>query len=272
MSAQSDHSTRITITSLREMKQKKQRFTCLTAYDAAFARLLDQSGIDLVLVGDSLGMVVQGHDTTVPVTMDDMVYHCRLAARGLSRAMLVADMPFLSYSTPDQALANAARLMQQGGAQMVKLEGGDAQHDIVKHLSGNGVPVCAHIGLKPQSIHKMGGYRVQGRQKHSAEAMLYDAEILQKAGADILLLECVPVKLAQEIVGNVDLPVIGIGAGPYCDAQILVLHDVLGITPGPVPRFAKNFMEQAGSIPAAISAYAQAVREGSFPEAKHCFD
>jgi len=272
VSAQSEHSRRITIATLREMKRNEERFVCLTAYDTAFAKILDQAGVDLILVGDSLGMVVQGHETTIPVTMDDMVYHCSLAARGISRAMLVADMPFLSYATPDQALANAARLMQQGGAQMVKLEGGDAQQDVVKHLSGNGVPVCAHIGLKPQSIHKMGAYRVQGRQKHAAETMLYDAETLQKAGADMLLLECVPMKLAQEIVRNVDVPVIGIGAGPYCDAQILVLHDVLGITPGQVPKFSQNFMQQADSIADAIAAYVQAVREGNFPAPQHCFD
>lgn len=263
--------TRITISSLLKMRAENEKIACLTAYDASFATLLEQAGVELILVGDSLGMVIQGLDTTVPVTMDDMIYHTRCVAQGSQRALLVSDMPFLSYHSPDQALLNAARLMQEGGAQMLKLESGTTQIDIVKRLSDQGVPVCAHLGLRPQSIHMLGGYRVQGTDEQSATQMLEDALTLQQVGAAMLLLECVPSLLAAEITANVDIPVIGIGAGVNCDGQILVLQDILGITPGGIPRFARNFMKQANTVQAAVEEYVKAVKSCSFPSAGHTF-
>jgi len=261
---------RTTLRRLAEMRKSRSPIVCLTAYDAGFAAVLDAAGVDVVLVGDSLGMVVQGHETTVPVTLEQMVYHASLAARGTRRALLMVDMPFMSYSSPEQALANAARLMQEGGAQMVKLEGDGAQQAVVAALARHGIPVCAHLGLRPQSIHKLGGYRVQGREPHAAERMIHDAVALQDAGADMLLLECVPALLAAEIRGMVEIPVIGIGAGVDCDGQILVLQDVLGITARP-PRFVKDFMAEAGSVQGAVQAYVAAVRERRFPGPEHGF-
>jgi 3-methyl-2-oxobutanoate hydroxymethyltransferase len=257
----------LTVTDLQKMKSRAERIACLTAYDAGFARVLDEAGIDIVLVGDSLGMVVQGHDTTIPVTMADMLYHTRCAARGVSRAMLMADMPFLSYTDPEVALSSAGKLLQEGGASIVKLEGNSRQADVVSRLSREGIPVCAHLGLMPQFVHKLGGYRMQGKDQASADAMRKDAALLAEAGADLLLLECVPASLAETITREVTLPVIGIGAGPGCDGQILVLHDILGITPGRTPGFAKNFLAGRRGIPEAVQAYVQAVRDGSFPSA-----
>ena len=262
---------RVTINTLNKIKQAGEKFSCLTAYDASFAHVLDQAGIDVVLVGDSLGMVIQGHETTVPVSMDDMVYHAACVANGLSRALLMVDMPFLSYASVEQAITNAARLMQEGGAHMVKLEGGRSQLPIVEALAKNGIPVCAHIGLQPQSVYKLGGYRVQGRDKAVAENMLIDAEKLQESGADIILLECVPNVLANEITQNVQIPVIGIGAGASTDAQVLVLQDILGITAGKVPKFSKNFMQGTTTIQAAIEQFDTAVKNGSFPDKEHTF-
>jgi 3-methyl-2-oxobutanoate hydroxymethyltransferase len=261
----------ITLRTLANLKQAGEKFACLTAYDASFATLLDSAGIEVILVGDSLGMVIQGHQTTIPVTMDQMVYHAECVSRHAHHALVMVDMPFMSYSQPREALANAARLMQQGGAQIVKLEGGSQQLPIVEALSGQGVPVCAHIGLQPQSVHKLGGYRVQGRDPRSAERMLKDAESLEQAGADLMLLECVPASLAQEITANLSIPVIGIGAGAQTDAQVLVLQDVLGITPGTPPRFSRNFLQHGGDIRAAILAYREAVRQGTFPGPEHSF-
>lgn len=261
----------VTIAGLKKLAARGGRFACLTAYDASFARLLDQNGVDVVLVGDSLGMVVQGHASTVPVSMDDMVYHCRAVSRGLRRALLMVDMPFMSYATVEQALENAARLMRDGRAHMVKLEGGRIQQEIVSSLTRRGIPVCAHLGLQPQSVYKLGGYRVQGRSDEAAQGMLEDALALQDAGADMLLLECVPRELASHITGQVGIPVIGIGAGPDTHAQVLVLHDMLGATTGRVPRFAADFLTGSGSIAAAIRGYVEAVREGRFPAAEHCY-
>jgi 3-methyl-2-oxobutanoate hydroxymethyltransferase len=269
MSVQTEQ-PRTTIRRLQEMRKAQTPIACLTAYDAGFAAVLDEAGVDVVLVGDSLGMVVQGHETTVPVTLDHMIYHASMVARGSRRALLMVDMPFMSYATPVQALANAARLMQEGGAQMVKLEGDSSQVEVVSALAGHGIPVCAHLGLRPQSIHKLGGYRVQGRGAHAGERMMRDAVALQDAGADMLLLECVPAVLAAEIRGLVEIPVIGIGAGADCDGQILVLHDVLGMTARP-PRFARDFLKGADGIAAAIRAYVAAVRERSFPGPEHAF-
>ena len=263
--------SRTTVNTLRKKKQAGEKIVCLTAYDASFSYLLDHAGVDVILVGDSLGMVIQGHETTLPVTMDDMVYHTRIVASQCQQALLIADMPFMSYSNIDQALSNAARLMKESGAHMVKLEGGETQLEVVRHLAKSGIPVCAHLGLQPQSVHKLGGYRVQGRDKKDAKSMLLSARALQDVGADMLLLECVPSSLATDITHSVEVPVIGIGAGSECDGQILVLQDVLGITPGKPPRFSKNFMSGNDSIQKGIESYVQAVRDGSFPSEEHSF-
>lgn len=263
--------TRRTVNTLMKMKQAGEKIVCLTAYDASFSYLLDHAGIDVILVGDSLGMVIQGHETTLPVTMDDMVYHTKIVDGQCQRALLIADMPFMSYANVNQALKNAARLMKESGAHMVKLEGGETQLEVVGHLAKCGIPVCAHLGLQPQSVHKLGGYRVQGRDKKDAESMLLSARALQDIGADMLLLECVPTGLAKEITRSVEIPVIGIGAGPDCDGQILVLQDVLGITPGTPPRFSKDFVSGSSSIQHGVESYIQAVRECSFPAEEHCF-
>ena len=261
----------VNVSTLRRMKAEKEPIACITAYDASFALLVDRAGSDLVLVGDSLGMVVQGHDTTVPVTVDHMIYHSKLVARGLSRAFLVVDMPFMSYTSPDQALDNAVRLMQEGGAMMVKLEGGAGQVAIVEHLTRHDIPICAHLGLKPQSVHKLGGFKVQGREAEQARKMADDALALQNAGADIVLLECVPNEVGQSVTESLHVPVIGIGAGPGVDGQILVLYDLLGITQGRMPRFVRNFMDDADSVPEAIGLYVNAVKDRSYPASEHCF-
>lgn len=253
------------------MKSQGDKIVSLTAYDASFARALDDAGVDVTLVGDSLGMVIQGHDTPVPVTVDDVIYHCRSVSQGLNRSLLMADMPFMSYSNVDQALSNAARLMQEGGAQMVKLEGGALQVDVVSNMTARGIPVCAHIGLTPQSVHKLGGFLVQGKVDDAAERMIEDAKALEQAGADIVLVECVPTALAAQITEAVSVPVIGIGAGPHVDGQILVLYDILNITPGKKPRFAENFMVDGRTVAEAIKAYCDAVRSESYPEEKHSF-
>lgn len=262
----------VTLSTFARMKQAGEKIACLTAYDASFAAALDAAGVDLVLVGDSLGMVVQGRETTVPVTMDDMVYHASIVARGLGRAFLVVDMPFMTYATPEQALANATRLMQEGGARMVKLEGGAQQVEVVAYLASRGIPVCAHIGLQPQLVHKLGGYKVQGREANAAERMRADALALEQAGADIVLMECVPSALAGEITKSLRVPTIGIGAGPDVDGQILVTYDMLDLTPGRKPKFSRNFMDGAGSIAAALTAYVAAVRDRSFPASEHGFE
>ena len=261
----------VNVGTLAKMRREQQPIACITAYDASFAQLVDHAGVDVVLVGDSLGMVIQGHDTTVPVTVDDIVYHSRAVARGLRRAFLMADMPFMSYTSPEQALHNSVRLMQEGGAMMIKLEGGDGQVEIVEHLARHDIPVCAHIGLKPQSVHKIGGFRVQGREPEHAQEMVAAARRLQDAGADIVLLECVPNELGAAIHAAVDVPVIGIGAGPEVDGQILVLYDVLGITLGRTPRFVRNYTPGTDSPLEAIAAFVDSVRDRSYPAPEHCF-
>ena len=261
----------VNISTLRDMKQAGEPIACLTAYDASFAQLVDVSGTDVVLVGDSLGMVIQGLDTTVPVTVDDMVYHCRCVARGLRRAFLMVDMPFMSYTTAEQALDNAVRLMQEGGAMMVKLEIGRGQVGIVEYLASQDIPICGHLGLKPQSVHKLGGFKVQGREREAAERMIEDARSLESAGADALLLECVPNALGAAIRDAVQVPVIGIGAGPGVDGQILVLYDMLGITQGRMPRFVMNYMTGRDSPLEAMRAYVRAVKDRSYPAEEHCF-
>lgn len=261
----------VNVATLNRMKAEGEKIASITAYDASFATLVDDAGIDLVLVGDSLGMVIQGHDTTVPVTLNDVIYHCKAVAKGLYRPFLMADMPFMTYASKEQALENAVRLMQEGGAKMVKLEGGAGQVEIVEFLANHDIAVCAHLGLKPQSVHKVGGFRVQGREDAQAEQMLRDALALEGAGADVVLLECIPAKLGAEITQALHVPVIGIGAGPDTDGQILVLYDVLDITSGRKPKFSKNFLEGQASALDAIKAYTHAVKSKTYPGAEHCF-
>jgi len=261
----------VTLATLARMKADGEKIACLTAYDASFALLVDAADVDVVLVGDTLGMVIQGHDTTVPVSMDHMVYHCAAVARGLQRPFLIGDMPFMSYPTKEIALANATRLMQEGGAQMVKLESGGRQTDIVEFLAGHDIAVCAHLGLKPQSVHKTGGFRVQGREREAAARLLDEAKRLESAGADIVLLECVPSPLGKAITAELSVPVIGIGAGPDVDGQILVLYDMLDVTTGRKPRFVRNFMEGAEGNLDAIRGYVRAVKQRDYPAPEHCF-
>jgi 3-methyl-2-oxobutanoate hydroxymethyltransferase len=261
----------VTLATLARMKAEGKKITSLTCYDASFAVLLDEADVDVVLVGDSMGMVIQGHDTTVPVTMDDIVYHCRAVARGLHRPFLIADMPFMSYPSKERALENAVRLMQEGGAKMVKLESGASQADVVEFLAGHDIAVCAHLGLRPQSVHKTGGFRVQGREQDAAAQMLETARRLESAGADIVLLECIPADLGKAITAELHVPVIGIGAGPDTDGQILVIYDILDITTGRKPRFVQNFMQGAGDNREALKRYVEAVRAGTYPAPEHCF-
>jgi 3-methyl-2-oxobutanoate hydroxymethyltransferase len=261
----------VTLTTLAHMKETGERIACLTCYDASFAALVDEADADVVLVGDSLGMVIQGHDTTVPVTMDHVVYHCRAVARGLNRPFLMADLPFMSYPSKEQALANSVRLMQEGGAKMVKLESGTGQVESVEFLASHDIAVCAHLGLRPQSVHKSGGFRVQGRGSDASERMLEDAKRLETAGADMLLLECIPAELGRELTAAVRVPVIGIGAGADTDGQILVLYDVLDITSGRKPRFVRNFMTEGATNLQALKNYVQAVKRREYPAAEHSF-
>lgn len=260
----------VTVKTLAKMKREGEKIAVLTAYDASFAAVLEAAGVDIILVGDSLGMVVQGCKTTVPVSMDDMVYHSRMVARGCRYPLLMVDMPFMSYATVESALRNSARLMQEGHAQMVKLEGDADLLETVRQLSRNGVPVCVHLGLLPQSIHKLGGYKVQGREESAANRIIDAALRVQDAGSDVLLVECVPAELAARLTETLDIPVIGIGAGPACDAQVLVLYDMLDITVGRRPRFSKNFMEGQNSVRGAVDAYVLAVKQGRFPGPEHC--
>ena len=261
----------VTLGTLARMKAQGEKIACLTCYDASFAVLTDAADVDVVLVGDSLGMVIQGRDTTVPVTMDHMVYHCAAVARGVHRPLLMADLPFMSYPTRERALENAVRLMQDGGAQMIKLESGGGQVEIVEFLANHDIAVCAHLGLKPQSVHKTGGFRVQGRQEEAAQRMVEDAKRLESAGADVVLLECIPAALGRTITEALAVPVIGIGAGPDADGQILVLYDILDITTGRKPRFVRNFIAGAGDNLEAIKRYVAAVRERDYPAPEHCF-
>jgi len=263
--------TAVTVPHLHEMKAKGEKIVVLTAYDASFAAQCDAAGVDVVLVGDSLGMVVQGRSSTLPVSVDEMVYHTAAAARGLTSALLVADMPFMSFRDVATALSTAERLMAEGGAAMVKLEGADYVLDIVHELARRAVPVCAHLGLTPQSVHKLGGYRMQGKSKAAAEQLVSDAKALAQAGADLLVLEAVPGALARRVTAEIAIPTIGIGAGPDCDGQVLVLYDMLGITPGKRPRFSKDFLAGRGSVLDGIRAYVDAVRAGKFPGAEHTF-
>lgn len=261
----------MTVSRLQKMKQDGEKIASLTAYDYSLAAVVDEAGADMILVGDSLGMVMQGRETTLPVTVDEIVYHTRCVAAASRYALLMADMPFMSYATVEMALQNAARLMQEGGAHMVKLEGTADQAEIVSRLSRAGVPICAHIGLQPQLVHKLGGYKVQGKGDAAAAAMLNDAKVLEAAGADLMLVECVPASLGERLAKEISIPLIGIGAGPGCDGQILVLQDILGITPGKRPKFSHDFMQGQTSVQAAVRAYVEAVKAASFPTEEHAF-
>ncbi|WP_426697812.1 3-methyl-2-oxobutanoate hydroxymethyltransferase [Aeromonas hydrophila] len=263
--------SKITTTNLLKMKQEGQRITAITAYDATFAKLFDDEGAHVLLIGDSLGMVLQGGQDTLGVSMDEMVYHTRCVVRGTTNALVVTDMPFMSYATPEQTYQNAARLMA-AGARMVKMEGGDWLCDSIRHLTRNGVPVCGHLGLTPQSVHVFGGFKVQGRDEFQAQEIYRQALELQAAGIQLLVLECVPTSLAERISKALRIPVIGIGAGPATDGQILVMHDAFGITSGYVPKFTKNFLTETGDMRAAIRLYVKQVSEGTFPGPEHCFN
>ena len=263
----------VTVPGLRAMKAQGQRIVMLTAYDASFAWQLEAAGVDVALVGDSLGMVVQGHASTLPVTLEHMVYHTSAVARGLSATLLVADLPFMADRDVAHTLEAGARLVGEAGAAMVKIEGGAAHVlDAIAALTARAIPVCAHLGLTPQSVHRFGGFRVQGREQAAADRVLADALAVQAAGAELLVMEGVPVALGRRVTEALAIPVIGIGAGPDCDGQVLVIHDMLGITPGKRPKFSKDFLAGRDSVGAAIAAYAEDVRSGAFPAPEHCFN
>ncbi|ORM73770.1 3-methyl-2-oxobutanoate hydroxymethyltransferase [Pantoea wallisii] len=259
-----------TLSHLRQLKASGRKFATLTAYDFSFARLFADEGIQVMLIGDSLGMTVQGHDSTLPVTVADIAYHTAAVRRGAPAALIMADLPFMSYATPQQTFDNAAQLMR-AGANMVKLEGGAWLAETVRMLTERAVPVCGHLGLTPQSVNIFGGYKVQGRDETGAERLVADALALEAAGAQLLVLECVPVTLAERVTKALSIPVIGIGAGNVTDGQILVMHDALGITGGHIPKFAKNFLAETGDIRAAIRQYIADVEAGTYPAAEHSF-
>jgi 3-methyl-2-oxobutanoate hydroxymethyltransferase len=262
---------RTTLTKLQTMRDKGEKIAVLTCYDASFATLLEAQGMDVLLVGDSLGMVLQGHESTLPVTLDDMAYHTACVARGSKQAFIVADMPFGTFQvSPQEAFSHTAKLMV-AGAQMVKLEGGAAMVETVRFLTERGIPVCGHIGLTPQSVHQLGGYRVQGKESTAAQKLLEDATALEQAGSGMIVLEAMPALLAAEITAQLTIPTIGIGAGAACSGQVLVLHDMLDIYPGKKARFVKNYMQGAASIADAVACYVREVKEGSFPAQEHSF-
>ncbi len=262
----------LTVPALAEAKRGGHKLAMLTAYDAGFARVFDENGTELLLVGDSLGMVVQGQNSTLPVSVDDMVYHTTIVARAVKRALLIADLPFQSDATPERALEASTRLLQ-AGAQMVKLEGAGHKLDVIRFLTEREIPVCGHLGLTPQSVLRFGGYKVQGREDATAQRLRADAAAVAEAGAMLLVLECVPSGLAQAITQAIPIPTIGIGAGPHCDGQVLVLHDFLGLHTGHRrPKFVKDFLGEGGSVAGAVKAYIAAVRDGSFPDAEHSYE
>jgi 3-methyl-2-oxobutanoate hydroxymethyltransferase len=262
---------RLSITALQKLRDDGTRIAMLTCYDSSFAAALDAAGVDSLLVGDSLGMVLQGHDTTLPVTLAEMAYHTRCVARGSQRAFLITDMPFGSYQeSPQRAFRSAAELMA-AGTQMVKLEGGAEFAETVRFLTARGIPVCAHLGLTPQSVHAFGGYRVQGKGADAEQRLLEDAAELESAGAGMIVLEAIPAKLGAQVTKRLRIPTIGIGAGPDCSGQVLVLHDMLDVFPGKKARFVRNFMRGASGISDAVERYVRAVKDGSFPTAEHSF-
>ncbi|MEO6920229.1 MAG: 3-methyl-2-oxobutanoate hydroxymethyltransferase [Collimonas sp.] len=260
----------VTIPALQAMRDKGEKITMLTCYDASFAALMDRCGVETLLIGDSLGMVCQGHGSTLPVTVQDIAYHTASVARGNKTALVLADLPFGAYATPESAFANAVPVIQ-AGAQMVKIEGGTWLAPTIRFLTERAVPVCGHLGLTPQSVHQMGGYKVQGKTSAAAEQLKADALALQEAGASLLVLEAIPAVLGKEISELLTIPTIGIGAGPDCSGQVLVMHDLMGVFPGHKARFVKDFMEGQTSIDAAVLAYVRAVKDKSFPAPEHCF-
>jgi 3-methyl-2-oxobutanoate hydroxymethyltransferase len=260
---------KITINSLNKLKSAQEKFVVISLYDAHMAAMAERCGVEVVLVGDSLGMTVLGYDSTIPVTMEQMIYHVEAVARGNKKSLIMGDLPFMTYATTEDALRNSARIMQ-AGAQMVKLEGGAWLAETVKQLSERGIPVCAHLGLTPQSVNKFGGFRVQGRDEISAEKIRQDAKVLTEAGADLLLLECVPSSLAKQITDTISIPTIGIGAGRDTDSQVLVINDILGLTEQP-PKFSKNFLLEANDIPGAMQKYVADVKAGVFPGDENIF-
>ena len=260
---------KITISTLDKMKAEGEKFVCITAYDATFARMVSEAGAETILVGDSLGMVLQGHDSTIPVTLEHMAYHTECVLRGRPHSLVIADMPFMTYETPDAAMANATQLMQ-AGAQMVKMEGGTWLSDTISMLVERGIPVCAHLGLTPQSVNQFGGFKVQGRTPKEAKSILADAVEIQDAGASLLVLECIPSSLAADISRKLDIPVIGIGAGPGTDAQVLVMHDLLGLTEH-TARFVEDFMAGQDTIQGGLNAFVQAVKDGTYPREEHTY-
>ncbi len=263
---------RATIRDIQRLKAEKHRFAMLTAYDATMARLVEAAGIPIILVGDSLGMVVQGHETTVPVTLEQMIYHTQMVVRGTRKALIVADMPFGTYqASPEQAFLNAARLLREGGAGAVKLEGSQVLAPTVAHLTANGIPVMAHIGLTPQHVHQMGGWRVQGRDLAAARALVAAARAHEASGAFAVVLEGVPAALAAHITARLDIPTIGIGAGPSCDGQVQVLHDLLGLIEDFTPKHARQYAELGAAIREAVARYSADVAAGSFPTEAHSF-
>lgn len=261
---------RISASRLAKMKIDNQKITCITAYDASFAAIFDQAGIQVLLIGDSLGMVLQGHESTLPVTVDDIKYHTAAVASTAKNSLIIADLPFMSYATPEQTFENAAILMR-AGANMVKLEGGKWLSESVKGLVERGIPVCGHLGLTPQSVNVFGGYKVQARQEDEAEKLLSDALLLEKSGIQLLVLECVPVPVAERVSKALKIPVIGIGAGAQTDGQILVMHDAFGISAGFCPKFSKNFLVETGDIRRAVALYKDQVEDGTFPADEHSF-
>ena len=260
----------VTSHTLTALYNRHEKITMLTCYDASFASLMDQCGVEILLIGDSLGMVCQGKDSTLPVSIEEVAYHTECVARGNKTAMIVSDMPFGTYATPESAYDNAAELVK-AGAHMVKIEGGRWLEETVRFLTERAIPVCAHLGLTPQSVHQFGGYRVQGKNAEDARRILEDARILQNAGASLFVLEAIPATLGKDITAALSVPTIGIGAGPDCSGQVLVMHDMLNVFPGRKARFVRNFMEGQNSIEAAIRAYVSAVKDGSFPAQEHCF-
>ena len=260
----------VTSHTLTALYNRHEKITMLTCYDASFASLKDQCGDEILLIGDSLGMVCQGKDSTLPVSIDEVAYHTECVARGNKTAMIVSDMPFGTYATPESAYENAAELVK-AGAHMVKIEGGRWLEETIRFLTERAIPVCAHLGLTPQSVHQFGGYRVQGKNAEDARRILEDARILQNAGASLFVLEAIPATLGKDITAALSVPTIGIGAGPDCSGQVLVMHDMLNVYPGRKARFVRNFMEGQPSIEAAIKAYVSAVKDGSFPAQEHCF-
>jgi len=262
----------ITTRHLRSQKRKHEKIVMLTAYDFTFARIVDESGVDIILVGDSLGNVVQGRNTTIPVTLDEMIYHTTLVARGTQRAMVVGDMPFMTYQiSPEQALENCGRLLKESGAAAVKLEGGLKMAETIDRLTSAGIPVMGHAGLTPQSVHQLGGFRVQGKKDKDAERLMSDAKALEQAGAFSIVLECVPSDLAARVSEHIKIPTIGIGAGAGCDGQVLVLHDLLGLTEGPAPKFVKRFASLGSQAREAVKQFITEVRSGDYPDEEHAY-